>query len=761
MHSSERYGATGSAVAASTCAFAVIASQVAGKAMRDALFLSQFDISALPLVLIVSASLSITAVLLTARAMSRWGPIRIIPPFYFASALLLFAEWALAVRDPRLASVIVFLHASSISAILISGFWSIINEHFDPRSARQAIGRIVGFSAIGGLFGGVLAERAGAADRLLWLLPLVGILHAVCGVMLFRLRPAGEVKSPAPPAANAPNAREERHESGLSLLLRTSYLRNIALVVLLGNTAATLIDFLFKAQAANRYSDGAELVRFFAVFYTVVSVMTVVVQAGFTRNLLQRAGIANVVAMRPAVVTLGGVAVLPVMGLAGLGILRAVEAVMQSSLFRSAYELLFAPVIPREKRSAKIIADVGADRMGDVLGGAVARIVIFLPAAVASPLLLILAVVISALAFIIARMLRRGYIRTLEASLIDRAGVLQLPQDEPVGMQTMMMESFAGIDLSMSLDKIDVAQLRDSSARAAMGAQATPAAALEKAPTLEMPVSDPEIQSLIALRSGDIRRVRAELRRNEALSPVLTAQVISLLAWNEVTAWATSALAKSASTVTGQLVDRLLDPDEDFAIRRRIPRVLSITATQRACDGLMAALADNRFEVRFQSARALSRIKQGLPALKIDAAAVYAAVTRETQAASSGEDPNLLDPPSGGDENPLLDEALRERTSLRMEHAFTLLSLVVPRAPLQIAYKGLLTSDAVLRGTGLEYLESVLPPDIWNRLQPLLDSGAARPAVTRPPQEVLETLMNSSQSIELNLEEIRRRTDSQ
>jgi ATP/ADP translocase len=758
MHSSERHGAAGSVLAASTCAFAVIASQVAGKAMRDALFLSQFDISALPLVLIGSALLSIAAVLLTARAMSRRGPLRIIPPFYFVSALLLFAEWALAARNPRVASVIVFLHASSIGAILISGFWSIINEHFDPRTARHAIGRIVGFSAIGGLFGGALAERAGAADRLLWLLPLVGVLHGVCGFMLMRLRPAGaEVKSPVLPAATE---REPRLESGLRVLMRVSYLRNIALVVLLGNAAATLIDFLFKAEASHRYSDGAELVRFFAVFYTVASVLTLVVQAGFTRNLLQRAGIANVVAMRPAVVTLGGVAALPVMGLAGLGILRAVEAVLQSSLFRSAYELLFAPVIPREKRSTKVIVDVGADRMGDVLGGMLVRIVIFLPAAVAGPLLLILAVVISALAFVIARMLHHGYIRTLEASLINRAGVLQLPQDEPAGMQTMMMESFAGIDLSMSLDGTDVARLRDSSARQLAGAETVPAAASET-PTLETPVSDPEIRSLLALRSGDVRRVRAELRHHEALSPVLAAQAISLLAWNEATAWATNALAKSASAVTGQLVDRLLDPNEDFAIRRRIPRVLSICTTQRACDGLMAALADSRFEVRFQSARALSRIKQGLPSLQVEAAAVFAAVTRDTQAAASGEDPNLLDQPSGGDEDPLLDESLRARTSLRVEHAFTLLSLVVPRAPLQIAFKGLLTTDPVLRGTGLEYLESVLPPHIWSPLQSLLDRGTVRPPLTRPAHEVLETLMNSSQSIELNLEEIRRRLASE
>ena len=40
-----------------------------------------------------------------------------------------------------------------------------------------------------------------------------------------------------------------------------------------------------------------------------------------------------------------------------------------------------------------------------------------------------------------------------------------------------------------------------------------------------------------------------------------------------------------------------------------------------------------------------------------------------------------------------------------------------PTTPLQIAYRGLHTTDPVLRGTALEYLEGVLPPDIRDRLR--------------------------------------------
>jgi hypothetical protein len=398
--------------------------------------------------------------------------------------------------------------------------------------------------------------------------------------------------------------------------------------------------------------------------------------------------------------------------------------------------------------------------MGDVLGGAITRAVIFLPMAVADHILLLLAVAISVAGFVVARALRRGYIRALEASLIDRANVLDIREDEATGTGTTLMESFTGLDLSLSGAGIRLDELRAaarSASRETTAADGDDDVKSTPTATASLPVADPEIASLVALRSGDARRVHAELRQTHALNPGVAAQVIALLAWDEVTGWASRALAKSAPSITGQLVDRLLDPNEDFAIRRRIPRILGTCPTPRSYAGLLAALADKRFEVRFQSGRALARISEMTPSLVVDKSAVYAAVLQETRVEKAlWQSQRLIDDPAVNESLPI-DEALRARTNRSMEHVFTLLSLVLPRAPLQIAFKGLLTSDAVLRGTSLEYLESVLPKEIWIGLSPLLDESGSRSAGTRPGEEVLEELLRSNQSIELNLAEIRRR----
>jgi hypothetical protein len=382
-----------------------------------------------------------------------------------------------------------------------------------------------------------------------------------------------------------------------------------------------------------------------------------------------------------------------------------------------------------------------------------------LPLVVADHVLVLVAVALSAVGFWIARELRRGYIRALEASLLDRAHVLDIQADST--LRTTMMESFAGLDLSLSSGSISLSELRSASGVEQPSAPREDAVEATPPPRSAAAFTDPEIATLISLRSGDQRRVHAELRQGRSLTPAVAAQTISLLAWDEVTGWASRALAKAAPNITGQLIDRLLDPNEDFAIRRRIPRILGTCSTARSQAGLMAALSDRRFEVRFQSGRALARIHQQAPTLALSPSDVYAAVVRETHVDKVlWHEQRLIDEPAGN-ESLEIDDALRLRTTRSMEHVFTLLALVLPRAPLQIAFKGLLTDDTLLRGTSLEYLESVLPRDIWNSLLPFLDDTRPAKPEARASEAVLDDLLKSNQSIELNLEEIRRKVQSE
>ena len=86
----------------------------------------------------------------------------------------------------------------------------------------------------------------------------------------------------------------------------------------------------------------------------------------------------------------------------------------------------------------------------------------------------------------------------------------------------------------------------------------------------------------------------------------------------------------------------------------------------------------------------------------------------------------------------------------------TLLALVLPREPLQIAFRSLQTDDRQLRGTALEYLDGILPPAIRERLWPFLEAAPARRS-TRPREEVMAELLRSHRSIIVNLEALSQR----
>jgi len=218
------------------------------------------------------------------------------------------------------------------------------------------------------------------------------------------------------------------------------------------------------------------------------------------------------------------------------------------------------------------------------------------------------------------------------------------------------------------------------------------------------------------------------------------------------------ALRKVAEERIGQLVDALLDPNQDFAVRRRLARVFSVCVSQRAASGLMFGLDDPRFDVRFQSARSLSAIVEKNPLVQIDSAQIFAVVLREV-AVGRGvwESRRLLDGADEGNRPTTLDEFVRTRAGESLAHVFTLLSLALPREPLQIAFRSLYTDDEQLQGTALEYLESVLPPAIRQRLWPFIERRAVARSV-RPREEVMAELLRSNHSIVLNLEELRLRS---
>jgi hypothetical protein len=660
------------------CAGLVIAQQVAAKAVRDALFLSSFDVTRLPLAMIGSALVSVLLALLFARALVGFGPGRLVPAVLLSSAALFAVEAALIGRFTSLITILVYLHVAAGGAVVVSAFWSLVSERFDPRAARRSIGRIAAGGAAGGVFGGLLAERTAAMASLGAALLLLSVLHGLAAIAALRFAHRAPAFGSADPNAEVPlDAGAAR--AGARKVRELGYLRNLALLVLTVTISGTLLDYVLKARAVQMLGDGSSLLRFFAVFYTAVSLFTFAVQTALSRPALERWGLAPTTATLPASVLAGGAVVLLLPSLANVAALRALEAVTKSSLFRSSYELFYTPLAPADKRAAKSVVDVGFDRLGDVAGGVLIHAGLTLGLPGLERELVACAMGLSMAALLLAWRLHGGYVRALERSLLGQSVAL------------------GGHDF---LDRTTMSTLR-SLRGAALGGEGIA-----------------ELPRLIE-RLGDELRADASLR----------------------------ALRERADDYAPGMLRALADPTQPVAVRRRLPLALSKARPASVVAGLVAALGDERFEVRAACGRALARLSEHDPDFRVDAPRIYAAVEREVSVSRAVWQSRRLS--EDGEHEPFGGTLIADRANKSLEHVFTLLALVLSREPLIAAHHALHSQDQFLRGTALEYLESVLPQSLRERLFPFLEAESRPPPSLRTPAQLEAELVKLSQTLRL------------
>jgi ATP:ADP antiporter, AAA family len=734
-------GDVASVYAATAASGAMIAQQVAGKAVRDALFLTSFDVRLLPTMMAAAAVLSLLTVLWLSRVITRNAPARVVPVLFAANTAALVLEWLLSFRAPGATAIAVYLHTAVFGPALISSFWSLMNERFDPHTARRAVNRVASGGTLGGVLGSLVAWRGAQLVAVHTMLLVLAGTSAICVVGTAMLRaPTTPLAAKKEAAAETGVAATPVPPSPLQVFRDAPYLRTLSLLVALGAVTSSLLDFVFSAQATAQVGRGPALLSFFGLFWLAVSVLSFLLQSIFGKLALEKLGLAVTVALLPGIVILGGAFGLAVPGLASASLLRGAEAVQRNSLFRSAYELLYTPLPEEKKRATKTIIDVAFDRAGTVLGSGIIFVALRFAAPNASLVLLVIGIAASLLTLARARTLHKGYVGALEESL--KLGAIKLDPDDVLDRATRKLMTGKAVAAADAIDPekvIETLEDGDAAPSQRIAVSAAKDAAVPAEPAIQLRTMLDAIQDL---RSGSIERVRAALGRQKPLAPELVPHVLPLLARVDLYTEALHALVPAAGEVTGQLLDVLLSPKADFVLRRRVPRVLSRCSTQRAADGLMMGLGDARFEVRYECGRALLHITDENPAVQISMEAVIAAVKREV-ALSSDVWESQSDFDEDDDERPtLIDRLLRDRVHRSLEHVFTILSLRLEREPLRLAFKALHQEDESLRGTALEYLENVLPDEVRDAVWPFV--GEARPMrKARPATEIFDELLRS------------------
>ena len=567
----------------------MMAYQVAGKAARDALFLSNFGARHLPAIVVTAALTAIVLGILSSRLLSRIGPGRLIPALMIGSAVLQAVEWLGYRHVPGWTAVVVYVHVVSLGAVITSGFWSVINEQLDPYTAKRNFGRIAAAGTGGGVAGGFIAERLAVFTATETILLFLTVAQVATGALLAVLPPV-EVQ------------RTEKHVRARDLLRRSGYLRNISYLVALGTFSAALLDYVLKAQARHTIGPGEPLLRFFAMFHTGTALLSFLLQTTITPTFLSRFGLGAGVASLPAAVTGGGIFAVLNGTLPFVVVARGLEAVIRGSLFRAGYELLYTPMLPAEKRALKSINDVTVDRLGDALGGGFAQLVISTASASAETVMMATGVAASAVSFTVARRINKGYVRSLERSLRHRAMDLDLPEPDEA---TSARASVSGSDTQTIM----------------LGEPAAPIA-----PPAWMPPAAQQQWS--DLMSGERERIKGALMKGPALDRAMLPNVIPMLRRKSVSDAVDRALRGVADRNVGQFSDFLLDSTTEVIVRCKLPDIIVEEGGKRAMQALIAGLEDIHLEVRFQCGRALDALRQR-SGIQYDHDVLYDIIERE------------------------------------------------------------------------------------------------------------------------------------
>jgi hypothetical protein len=492
---------------------------------------------------------------------------------------------------------------------------------------------------------------------------------------------------------------------------------------------SSLLDYVFSVEATAAFGRGQPLLAFFSLFWLAVSVVSFVLQLALGRLAMEKVSLATNIAILPGIITLGGAVGIAVPGLMSSALLRGSEAVQRNTLFRSAYELLYTPLAEDRKRVTKAVIDVAFDRLGTLAGSGIAFIVVqWLVGGSNVQLSFLLGVVVLfALAtFPVTRGLHTGYVAALETGLRDGEGKLDAASldDERA---TVAKDVAVRDEL---VERVEALRSDGGNHRFASGILHEPDSLLSRARALLAPDTDGARRALDGWTHG---------------STPLTGMAILLLAHKTLAPDAHATLRKIAPVVTGQLIDALLDREMDFVVRRRIPRVLAACPTQRSADGLLFGVTDERFEIRYECGKALLKVTDVNPEIIVARERVFEAIRHEMEKWSpeTTKASELDEDPTGAEYPAFVSDLIADRRNRSLEHVFAILSLVLEREPLRMAFRALHHEDQRHRGTALEYLQTVLPPELRDAVWPSLSEEAPLPE-PRPTQQLLDELTRAT-----------------
>ena len=346
------------------------------KPLATGKFISDIGAENLPYVLLVAGFLIGGVMQVYTRGISRLPQRWIIPVTQMGMVVLLLVFWALFRAGQDWASIGVYFFRLILGLLLISQFWTLANDVYDPRQAKRLFGFIGGGASLGGLTGSAIlaftVQRVGPNNLLL----LSAALLMMCtGIVVAVLR------SEKPELKTIATAGEEKGVGGreaLRMLRESKHLQVISMVIGFAAMGASIIETQLNLAAEafeGREAEGA-ITALLGTVQLYTSAVGFVIQVWLTSKIHRYLGIGFALLLLP--ISLSGTAVLMLLS----GALwtpmtaRVLDTSLRYTVDKTTREILFLPLPQDVKYQAKPFVDVTIDRVAKGLVGVLILILI-------------------------------------------------------------------------------------------------------------------------------------------------------------------------------------------------------------------------------------------------------------------------------------------------------------------------------------------------------------------------------------------------
>jgi AAA family ATP:ADP antiporter len=281
---------------------------------------------------------------------------------FFAANLLVFAALsALASPEQNLwVGRAFFIWLSIFNLFVVSVFWALMVDVFDSEQGKRLFGFIAAGATLGAIAGSTitisLVREVGPTT--LFFASILLLELAVFAVR--RLSPRHQAGEEAPIGGSV--------LAGISHTLRSPYLLNVCVFLLLFTVTSTFLYFQQATIARDYFADRASRTAFFAQVDLLVNALTLAVQLFFTARILRRFGVALTLGILPLFTLLGFAALAAAPVVAVVVAFQVLRRAANFALARPTRELLYTVVAREDKYKAKSFIDTVVYRAGDQVG---------------------------------------------------------------------------------------------------------------------------------------------------------------------------------------------------------------------------------------------------------------------------------------------------------------------------------------------------------------------------------------------------------